>query len=112
VTELPDGSPIQSHQPMLTATRALLAARCDPETPLEMQHDGSPHVALTSTVGIAAKLTVKADDRLHRYNAFSRPPCRHRRVFKAPPLPRVLSFVPIQRCFRRLADGPSYGHVD
>jgi hypothetical protein len=74
VTELPDGSPIQSHQPFLTAARSLVEAGCDPKTPLEMRHDGSPYAALTSTVGAAAKLTVKADDRLHRYNAFSRLP--------------------------------------
>jgi hypothetical protein len=53
VTELPDGTPIQSHQPLLTAARALLAAGCAPETRMEMRHDGSAHSALTSTVGAA-----------------------------------------------------------
>jgi hypothetical protein len=47
---------------MVTAARALLAAGCEPDTPLEMRHEGSPPAALTSKAGIAAKLTVKADD--------------------------------------------------
>ena len=34
-----------------------------PETPMQMRHEGSSHAALTSTVRIAGKLTVKADDR-------------------------------------------------
>jgi hypothetical protein len=51
-----------------------------------MRHEGSPHVALTSTVGTAAKLTVKADDRLHRYNPFSRFPVSSPMRFPTTPL--------------------------
>ena len=69
-----------------------------PETPMQMRHEGSSHAALTSTVRIAGK---KADDRFHRYNAFSRRPVsspvrfsgsriepnrRHTRLTKWPPV--------------------------
>jgi hypothetical protein len=51
----------RSTTPFCDAARALLAEGVRPETALVMRHEGSPHEALRSTVGVAAKLTV-ADD--------------------------------------------------
>ena len=58
---LPDGcKPLSSsRQPLLDAARVLLAEGIPPETPIAMQHKGSATIAMTSTVGEAAKLTVK-----------------------------------------------------
>jgi hypothetical protein len=57
-----------------------------PETPMQMRHEGSSHAALTSTVRIAGK---KADDRFHRYNAFSRVRCRRQSVFQEAALNQI-----------------------
>jgi hypothetical protein len=53
---LPDGRPLlsSSRQPFLDAARVLLA-----EGAIAMRHRGSATIAMTSTVGEAAKLTVK-----------------------------------------------------
>ena len=48
-----------SRQPLLDVARVLLAEGIPPETPIAMQHKGSAIIAMTSTVGEAAKLTVK-----------------------------------------------------
>ena len=58
---LPDGCKLlsSSRQPLLDAARVLLAEGIPPETPIAMQHKGSATIAMTSTVGAAAKLTVK-----------------------------------------------------
>ena len=48
-----------SRQPLLDAARVLLAEDTPPETPIAMQHKGSATIAMTSTVGQAAELTVK-----------------------------------------------------
>jgi len=48
-----------SRQPLLDAARALLAEGIPPETPIMMRHQGSETISLRSTVGEAAKLTVK-----------------------------------------------------
>jgi hypothetical protein len=93
VTELPDCTPIQSHQPFLTAARALLASGCDPETRLEMRHDGSAHAALTSTVGAAAKLTVQGDERFHRWKPDFRRAVASPMRFSGCPLPHSGAFV-------------------
>jgi len=50
-----------SRQPLLDAARVLLAQGIPPETPLAMQHKGSATIAMTSTVGEAAKLTVEEE---------------------------------------------------
>jgi len=50
-----------SRQPLLDAARVLLAQGIPPETPLAMQHKGSATIAMTSTVGEAAKLTVEQE---------------------------------------------------
>jgi len=49
-----------SRQPLLDAARDL-AQGILPETPLAMQHKGSATIAMTSTVGEAAKLTVEEE---------------------------------------------------
>ena len=46
-------------EPLLAAARALLAEGVAPDTRIAMRHAGSDHGALTSTVGTAARLTVK-----------------------------------------------------
>ena len=48
----------RSTQPFLDAARALLAIGHDPAEPYVMKHSGSDAVALTSTVGHAASMTV------------------------------------------------------
>lgn len=51
----------RSTTPLCDAARALLAAGADPAAPLVMRHAGKDRGALRSTVGVAAKLTVKDD---------------------------------------------------
>jgi hypothetical protein len=48
-----------SHQPLLDGARALLAAGADPETAIAIQHDGAHYVAMTSTIGTAAIVTMR-----------------------------------------------------
>src|SRR5215813_3788937 len=50
-----------SRQPLLDAARVLLAQGIPPEPPLARQHKGSATIAMTSTVGEAAKLTVEQE---------------------------------------------------
>ena len=53
---------IMSRTPFLTAARVLLADGVDPATPIRMRHEGSSVIALRSTVGEAASLTVVERD--------------------------------------------------
>jgi hypothetical protein len=48
----------RSTTPFCDAARALLAEGARPDIRLVMRHEGSPHDALRSTVGVAAGLTV------------------------------------------------------
>jgi hypothetical protein len=48
-----------SKNPFLTAARALLRQGEAPDTVLLMKHKGSPHISLMSTVGKAARLTIR-----------------------------------------------------
>lgn len=48
-----------SRQPLLDAARIYLAAGVPPDTRITMRHVGVDHDALSSTVGKAARLTVK-----------------------------------------------------
>lgn len=52
-----------SRQPLLDAARELLAVGYPPETVLTTRHQGSDIVAQRSTVGEAAKWTIKERDR-------------------------------------------------
>ena len=65
-----------SREPLIAAARALLADGIDPETPIATRHAGSDFDAMTSTVGTAAKWTVRENEtegpRLVRWKAFSR----------------------------------------
>ena len=51
-----------SRQPLLDAARVLLADGVDPETPIATRHAGADFDAMTSTVGTAAKWTVKENE--------------------------------------------------
>ncbi len=51
----------RSTTPFCDAARVLLAEGADPSTRFIMRHEGSPHDALRSTVGVAAGLTVVDD---------------------------------------------------
>jgi hypothetical protein len=53
-----------SHTPLLAAARVLLDEGVDPSAPLVMRHAGRDYDALTSTVGTAAKLTVRESPKL------------------------------------------------
>lgn len=48
-----------SRTPLLSAARKLLARGIEPATELEMLRRGSETVAMRTTVGVAARLTVK-----------------------------------------------------
>lgn len=50
---------IGSATPFCDASRALLAEGVSPDAVIEMRHEGSSTLALRSTVGVAAKLTVE-----------------------------------------------------
>jgi len=52
-----------SRQPLLDAARVLAGEGVPPDTRISMRHEGSPHLALTSTVGKAAKLMVEENER-------------------------------------------------
>ena len=62
-----------SSQPFLDGCRVLLSEGWPPDTPVAMAHAGSPHIALRSTVGKAAALTVSEAHgaRFERWKAFS-----------------------------------------
>ena len=69
-----------SRQPLLDAARVLLAEGVDPETPIATRHAGADFDAMTSTVGAAAKWTVRENEtqspHFVRWEAF--PACRVR----------------------------------
>jgi len=49
----------RSTTPFLDACRQLMAEGADPKAKVVMRHEGADHDALRSTIGYAAKLTVK-----------------------------------------------------
>ena len=51
-----------SRQPLLDAARILLTEGVSPETPIATRHAGAGFDAMTSTVGAAAKWTVKENE--------------------------------------------------
>ena len=51
-----------SRRPLLDAARILIKERVDPETPIATRHAGADFDAMTSTVGAAAKWTVKENE--------------------------------------------------
>lgn len=51
-----------SRQPLLDCARILLGEGIDPQARIGMRYAGADDVALTSTVGAAAKLTVREND--------------------------------------------------
>jgi hypothetical protein len=53
----------RSVQPLLDGARVLLAHGIAPERQIALQHAGSDHDALCSTVGAAARLTVQEGER-------------------------------------------------
>ena len=65
-----------SRQPLLDAARVLINEGIDPATPIATRHAGSGFDAMTSTVGTAAKWTVREDSTVSptfvRWKAFSR----------------------------------------
>ena len=67
-----------SRTPFLSAARVLRKEGVPPDTVITMRHAGSPVVSLRSTVGHAAKLTVREDHRGARFVPY-RPPPRKRR---------------------------------
>ena len=50
-----------TRSPFLTAARQLLSEGEDPDIKISMRHAGSDTDCLTSTIGVAAKLSVKKD---------------------------------------------------
>lgn len=62
---LPDGCELlrATRQPLFDGARALAARGVAPETIVVTRHRGSPHVAMRSTVGEAARWTVEESDR-------------------------------------------------
>jgi hypothetical protein len=65
-----------SRQPLLDAARVLIKEGVDPATPIATQHARADFDAITSTVGTAAKWTVRENETRSptfvRWNAFSR----------------------------------------
>ena len=51
-----------SRQPLLDAARVLITEGIDPTTPIATRHAGADFDAMTSTVGAAAKWTVKENE--------------------------------------------------
>ena len=51
-----------SRQPLLDAARVLIKEGVDPATPIATRHTGAGFNALTSTVGVAAKWTVRENE--------------------------------------------------
>lgn len=60
---LPDGSVVRDRTPILEACRRLIAAGADPKTRFEAWWHGAAHAALLGTVGGAANLDVREEDR-------------------------------------------------
>ena len=48
-----------SAEPLLAAARTLIEQGVDPNITIAMQHPGSTTIALSSTIGVAARLTVE-----------------------------------------------------
>jgi hypothetical protein len=67
---------VRSHQPLLDACRALVAASLDPETRIVMRHLGSEKDALIAKVGAAAKRRVKEDNGPPRFRTWTPFPSR------------------------------------
>jgi hypothetical protein len=71
-----DGEEFSARQPFFEAARKLLAKGVPPETELTMWRDGEATWSLKSTVGAAAKLTVREDEKrgpeFRLYEPFSR----------------------------------------
>jgi hypothetical protein len=63
-----------SRQPFLDAVRILLAEGVEPATPITMRHERTGTDSLISTVGKAAKLTVKEEPspRFRRWEPFKK----------------------------------------
>jgi len=65
-----------TRQPLLDCARILLGEGADPTARIEMRHAGAEYVALSSTIGAAARLTVKEppseEIRLVRYQPYDR----------------------------------------
>ena len=64
-----------SRQPLLDVARVLLAEGIPPDPRIAMQHKGSATIAMTSTVGVAAKLTVEEESdgpRFRKWRPFPR----------------------------------------
>lgn len=53
-----------SHEPLLAASRILLAAGVDPADAIAMRHQGAAFDALTATIGAAARLTVEEGEKV------------------------------------------------
>jgi hypothetical protein len=80
-----------SRQPLLDAARVLINEGIDPATPIATRHAGAGFDAMTSTVGTAAKWTVRENDKagpaLVRWKAFSRDDVQSPMRFNARPVP-------------------------
>ena len=57
-----DGRQLYLQQPLLDAARVLINGGIDPATPIATRHTGADFDAMTSTVGAAAKWTVKENE--------------------------------------------------
>ena len=70
-----------SRQPLLDAARVLIAEGIDPATPIATRHAGAGFDAMTSTVGTAAKWTVREDNTVSptfvRWRPFPVETCSH-----------------------------------
>ena len=80
-----------SREPLLAASRILLAEGVDPETPIAARHAGADFDAMMSTVGAAAGLTVSEGNTRSAtfapYKAFSRADVEARVRFDERPAP-------------------------
>jgi hypothetical protein len=80
-----------SRQPLLDAARVLINEGINPATPIATRHAGAGFDATTSTVGTAAKWTVRENDKagpaLVRWKAFSRDNVQSPMRLNARPVP-------------------------
>ena len=80
-----------SRQPLLDAARVLINEGIDPATPIATRHAGAGFDAVTSTVGTAAKWTVREDSTVSptfvRWKAFSRDDVQSPMRFGEGPVP-------------------------
>ena len=83
-----------SRQPLLDAARVLIKEGIDPATPIATWHAGAGFDAMTSTVGTAAKWTVREDNTVSptfvRWKAFSRDDVQSPMRFGERPVPDPL----------------------